>query len=63
MVATSKRAAVMSVPLAKESQMLPEPFDEVEEMPVFPETVESAPSMREETCCSTSRAEASGQEK
>ena len=27
--------------------MLPEPFDEVEEMPVFPETVESAPSMRE----------------
>ena len=53
----------MSVPLAKESQMLPEPFDEVEEMPVFPETVESAPSMREVTCCSTSRAEASGQEK
>lgn len=31
--------------------MLPEPFDEVEEMPVFPETVESAPSMREVTCC------------
>ena len=42
--------------------MLPEPFDEVEEMPVFPETVESAPSKRAVTCCSTRRAAATGQD-
>lgn len=61
-VATSKRAAAMSVPSAKERSMYPAPFDDVELMPVFPETVERAPSMREVTCCSTRRAEASGHE-